>query len=332
MDSIISVPGLLLGAVGWFVVRYVLGGFYTVAPNERAVKTSFGKAEQLQTTTLDNPMSESLRPEERERYKYPQVRVIPPGGPYFKWPWEKIYKASVATETVNMAWDPEDANANRGGTMLEAVTKDQLNTGLVGQLRFRVNEQNLYAYLFAVKRPIVHVMGYFISILRQRISAFEAPKSDVPVGIVNPLEISVVSGVSINDLRKNLRILNETMDRDCMSSSARYGIQLDAALITDIDPPVEVESALAAINTAHNHVSSDISLAQASADQRLVQSRRAVEVETLNAQAEVEPLVSMATQLVELKKMGPDVLKAYTRNVRLSLFAKAKQAMLEVKR
>ncbi len=330
--DIISVPGLLFGAAAWFGLRYVIFGFYTVAPNERAVKTSFGKAEQLQTTTLDNPMAESLRPEERERYKYPQVRVIPPGGPYFKWPWEKIYKASVATETVNMAWDPEDANANRGGTMLEAVTKDQLNTGLVGQLRFRVNEQNLYAYLFAVKRPIVHVMGYFISILRQRIAAFEAPKSEIPPGVTNPLEISVVSGVSINDLRKNLRILNETMDRDCISSSARYGIQLDAALITDIDPPVEVESALAAINTAHNHVSSDISLAQASADQRLVQSRRAVEVETLNAQAEVEPLVSMATQLVELKKMGPDVLKAYTRNVRLSLFAKARQAMLEVKR
>ena len=56
---------------------------------------------------------------------------------------------------------------------------------------------------------------------------------------------------------------------------------LDASLITGIDPPPEVESALAAINTAHNQVSSDISLAQASADQKIVQSRRAVEIETL---------------------------------------------------
>ena len=52
----------------------------------------------------------------------------------------------------------------------------------------------------------------------------------------------------------------------------------------------EVESALAAINTAHNQVSSDISLAQAAADQKIVQSKRAVEIETLKAQAEVEPL------------------------------------------
>ena len=35
---------------------------------------------------------------------------------------------------------------------------------------------------------------------------------------------------------------------------------------------------MAAINTAHNQVSSDISLAQASADQRIVQSKRAVEM------------------------------------------------------
>ena len=97
-------------------------------------------------------------------------------------------------------------------------------------------------------------------------------------------------GVSINDLRKNLRDLNEHMDRECRSSAARYGITLDASLITGIDPPPEVESALAAINTAHNHVSSDISLAQASADQKIVQSQRAVEIETLKAQAEVEPL------------------------------------------
>jgi hypothetical protein len=92
---------------------------------------------------------------------------------------------------------------------------------------------------------------------------------------------SEMTGISINDLRKNLRDLNEYMDKECRSAPARYGVILDASLITGIDPPPEVESALAAINTAHNQVSSDISLAQAAADQRVVQSRRAVEIETL---------------------------------------------------
>src|SRR5215472_11814907 len=63
------------------------------------------------------------------------------------------------------------------------------------------------------------------------------------------------AGVSINDLRKNLNDLNEQMDRECRSSTARYGVTLDASLITGIDPPADIESALAAINTAHNEVS-----------------------------------------------------------------------------
>jgi len=322
--------GCFIGFCAWFVVRYLIAGLYTVDQNERAVKTSFGRAERVENATiLDDPIAEHLRPEEKERYRYPQVRVIPPGGPYWKWPWEKIHKVSVATQTLNMAFDPENPSANSGGTILEAVTKDQLNTGLTGQIRYRVSERNLYGYVFAVKHPIAHVMGYFISVLRERIANFEAPArsgADLPVS-----ESASVQGVSINDLRKNLRDLNEHMDRECLSSAARYGIVLDASLITGIDPPVEVESALAAINTAHNHVSSDISVAQAGADQKIVLSRRAVEIETLKAHAEVEPLVSLAVQLKELKKRGAGVLSAYLRNVRLALFNQAQQVFLEDK-
>ena len=297
--------------------------------NERAVKTSFGRADRLPgKTTLDDPISESLEGDEKERYCYPQIRVILPGGPYFKWPWEKVYKVSVATETLNMAVDPENPLANVSGTRLEAVTKDQLNTGLTGQLRYRVSERNLYAYLFGVKKPIVHVMGYFVSVLRERIANFEAPQAG---GAASPPG-DATSGISINDLRKNLRDLNEHMDQECRSSEARYGIVLDASLITGIDPPPEVESALAAINTAHNLVSSDISLAQAAADQRIEQSKRAVEIETLKAHAEVEPLNSLASQLIELKKSGPEALPAYVRNVRLALFNQARQVILEVRK
>ena len=322
--------GCLVGFIAWFLVRYLAAGLYTVNQNERAVKTSFGRAQRVANlTTLDDPVSESLAEEEKARYNFPQVRVIPPGGPYFKWPWERVYKVSIATETANMALDPDNPSANQSGTLLEAVTKDQLNTGLTGQIRYRVSERNLYAYLFGVKTPFAHVMGYFVSVLRERIANFEVPKSAAAIAATGP----DTGGISINDLRKNLRDLNEHMDQECRSSAARYGITLDASLITSIDPPPEVESALAAINTAHNQVSSDISLAQASADQKIVQSRRAVEIETLKAQAEVEPLERMAAQLTQLKKAGgAKALSAYTRNVRLSLFEQAQQVFLEVRK
>ncbi|NJN17906.1 MAG: SPFH domain-containing protein [Oscillochloris sp.] len=323
--------GIIVGFIGWFLVRYILLSFYTVDQNERAVKTIFGRAERLPiAANSEDPFVEYLRPDERERYKYPQLRVIPPGGPYFKWPWERIYKVSIATQTMNMALDLEQPQANHGGSILEAVTKDQLNVGLKGQIRYRVSEQHLYAYLFGVKTPVVHVMGYFISILRERIANFEAPAQLAGSAASQPMDASAVSGVSINDLRKNLRDLNEHMDRECLSSPARYGIILDASLITEIDAPTDVESAMAAINTAHNHVSSDISLAQASADQKIVQSKRAVEIETLKAQAEVEPLLALAEQLHVLKERGPEVLKSYLRNVRLKLFRQANQVVLEV--
>jgi regulator of protease activity HflC (stomatin/prohibitin superfamily) len=315
------IAGFAIGALAWFIVRHGLLAFYTVDQSERAVITSFGRAQRLTgATTATAPASVGMTDSERERYVWPQVHVVGPGGPYFRWPWQRVHKVSIATRTVNMAWDPDEPGANNGGTQIEAVTKDQLNVGLTGQVRFRVSEQNLYAYLFGVKYPPAHVMGFFVSIIRERIAKFEAPRADADDASIN---------VSINDLRKNLRNLNDLMDHECASSVARYGVQFDASLITAIDPPHEVESALAAINTAHNQVSSDISLAQASADQRIVQSRRAVEIETLRAHAEVEPLRALAAQLAALAEHGPGALEAYVRNMKLGLYAKADRVFME---
>ena len=149
----------LVGLFIYFVFRCVVSGFFTVDQNERAVVVSFGRAQRVgNKTTLDDPISLTLKPDEKERYQYPQLRVIGPGGPYFKWPWQRVQKVSVATETVSMAFDPEDPRMNNGGQTLEAVTRDQLNIGLTGQIRFRVCEQNIYAYLFGVKQPDISKM------------------------------------------------------------------------------------------------------------------------------------------------------------------------------
>jgi regulator of protease activity HflC (stomatin/prohibitin superfamily) len=323
---------IFFGFLAWFLLRIVLRGFFTVDQNERAVKLTFGRAERIgNLETTSDPVSQTLSAHEIERYRYPQLRVIPPGGPYFKWPWQNVRKVSIALVTVSIGHDPEDRNANSGGEVLEAVTKDNLNTGIRGQIRFNVSDHNLYAYLFGVKNPVAHVMGYFISVLRERIAIFEAPKrlpGTEPVG--NDLHsIKGVQGISINDLRKNLSSMNQHMEAECKSSVARYGIALDAALVTGIDPPNDVESALAAINTAHNQVSSEISLAQASADQKIVQSRTAVEIETMRAQAEVQKLTQLADQLQILKQGGRESLQNYVRNVRLKIYSQASKILME---
>jgi len=63
-----------------------------------------------------------------------------------------------------------------------------------------------------------------------------------------------------------------------------------------------------------------------------VESRRAVEIETLKAEAEVEPLRRLASQLVELKRHGGKAaMDAYVRNAKLTLFAQASRVVMEVK-
>jgi regulator of protease activity HflC (stomatin/prohibitin superfamily) len=329
-----ALSAIFWGIVLWLAIRIIATGLYVVEQNERGVKTVFGRAQRLGAAmTLDNPeFASSLNEDERERYNFPQLKVIKPGGPYFKWPWEQVYKVSVATNLVSIAFDPEDPIVNDHNTVLEAVTKDQLNINLRGQLRYTISEKNIYACIFGVLNPIAHVMGYFISILRERIANFEAPKKAGEEVIAIPAALTGVYGISINDLRKNLGELNRHMEEECRSSAARYGIALDAALITDIEPPAEIESALAAINTTHNEVSSQISLAQAGADQRIVQSKKAVEIETLKAQAEVQLLDQMAGQLEQIKAGDKKTLPAYLRNVRLALLSKAKNIILEAKR
>ena len=61
--------GCSIGFIAWFLVRYLVAGFYSVNQNERAVKTSFGRAERVgEAMTAEAPISEQLSAEEKERY------------------------------------------------------------------------------------------------------------------------------------------------------------------------------------------------------------------------------------------------------------------------
>jgi regulator of protease activity HflC (stomatin/prohibitin superfamily) len=316
--------GSIFGLTLYAVVRVLISGFYTVRPDERAALTSFGRASRLPGThqaTANAPAHE-----EKDRYNYPALKVIGPGGPYFKWPWQKVHKVSIATQAVDITWDPSKAQ-----NTIEAVTKDNLTTGVNGQLRYRVSESNLYPYLFGVSSPLEHVMGFFVSVLRERIANFEDPKGAEALlaggeeaGSSSAVELS--EGVSINDLRKNLPLLNQYMETQCENTVHRYGIELDAALITEIDPPPEVDRALSAINSTRNQVAADISTARADAEQQITMSHRAVEIATNNAEAEVAPLQELASTLGQIKQEGGSTaLSVYLRNMRLPLLQRTRR-------
>ena len=328
------VLSMLAGLILYAVIRVLINGFYVVRPDQRAVITSLGRADRMPSEEIDKASGPHLTADEHMRYDYPKVRVIRPGGPYFKWPWQKVHKVSIATQSVDLVWDP-----TKNQSTVEAVTKDNLTTGVNGQLRFRVCENNLYAYLFGVASPLEHVMGYFVSVLRERIATFVDPKgqsllADTEVqGEESGTAVELSEGVSINDLRKNLPTLNTYKEQQCGSTPGRYGIELDAALITTIDPPPEVDRALSAINSTRNQVAADISTARADAEQQITMSKRAVEIARNNAQAEVAPLRELAATLAAIKdEGGSSALNAYIRNMRVPLLERAKRIVQFVDR
>ncbi len=92
-----------IGLAVYAFIRVLATGFYTVKPDERAVVSTFGKANRLPGAPAPE---ETLSDDERERYHYPSAQVIRPGGPYFKWPWQRVHKVSIATQVVEVTWDP----------------------------------------------------------------------------------------------------------------------------------------------------------------------------------------------------------------------------------
>ncbi len=306
--------------IGIIVVAGIslLVGVYTIGPTQRGLLTTFGRVQRLgnQTTSDDERLRSSLESdEEAARYCYPLVRVIQPGGPYFKWPWQRLKTIDMTIQTTDITWDPDKQQ-----DAIESVTKDNLTVNLGGQIRWRPCERNLYAFCFGVYHPQAHVMGYFVSALRDRIATFS--KEGEAVG---------VEGISINDLRRNLSSINHYMEEACRKTAARYGIEFDAALITTIDPPKEVDEALASINTTTNNVAAAISQAKAEADQRLKLAEQAVEIAENEATAQATPILELSATLAEINRNGGrDALESYVRNATLPLREKAAQTVVLV--
>lgn len=304
-----------LGAgIALAAIMTLLFGVYTIGPTERGVLTTFGRAPRLKGTVGSDPeLAPLLTPEELPRYDFPLIHVVKPGGPYFKWPWQRLYRIDMTIQTTDIIWDP-DVQQNS----IEAVTKDNLTISLTGQIRWKPCERNLYGYLFGVARPRAHVMGYFISVLRDRIATFHSQAGDVSV-----------DGISINDLRKNLSSINQFMEVACKKTAARYGIELEAALITTIDPPADVDDALASINTTQNQVAAAISQARADADQKLTMAEQAVQIARNMADADAAPIPELGRTLSAIHAQGGQpALDSYLRNALLPLREKASQTVI----
>lgn len=107
-------------------------GIYTVGPTQRGVITSFGRVQRIgRSTTAEDPvLGADLTDTENARYDYPVIKVVQPGGPYFKWPWQRVRKVDMTIKTTDINWDPDKEQR-----AIESVTKDNLTVDVSGQIR-----------------------------------------------------------------------------------------------------------------------------------------------------------------------------------------------------
>ena len=92
------ITGCVFGFIAWFLSRYLIAGFYTVDQNERAVKTSFGRAERIgNQTTLDDPISASLTDDGKGATVIRRCASSRPAARISNGRGKRVYKVSIAT-------------------------------------------------------------------------------------------------------------------------------------------------------------------------------------------------------------------------------------------
>ncbi len=127
--------GCLCGFTAWFIVRHLLAGLYTVNQNERAVKTSFGRAHA--SPTARRPSTIPSQTDWMRRTHAISVAATQ-GHPTGR----SVLQVAVGTGVQGIGRHANREHGVRpGGSVrqpgrhdLEAVTKGQLNTGLTGQI------------------------------------------------------------------------------------------------------------------------------------------------------------------------------------------------------
>ncbi len=168
-------------------------------------------------------------------------------------------------------------------------------------------------------------MGYFISILRERIANFEAPRRP-PARAPEPPPRRRPSPAASRSTTcaRTCATSTSTWTASARRRAARYGIVLDASLITGIDPPRGGRVGAG----GHQHRPQPGLLRHQPRAGRGGPEDRAVAARGGDRDPEGPggggaAGGALAAQLALLKQSGPDALPAYVRNVRLGLFSKA---------
>lgn len=222
------------------------------------------------------------------------LKMNPPGL-HFKWPWQTVV-------TVTMMEQSLDLSGKDGG--ISAMASDGTILRLDSRLRYAPVREELYDYLFALRKPVEHIKGLFTCLLRNEIANFKV--TEPALGIA---QTDTNTG-SYSVIRRERKLLNHRLEgfaRDKMGG--RYGVRFDGVDLTDILPPDELADALNAVFNAQTEADTRYARAEGEAQSRILAAEKGVLIAADRARAAEIEIRTLGKYLAELKAGG--TLKEY---------------------
>lgn len=269
---------------------------FSVQEGHIAVSTIFGKAIRF---------SESS----------PQLKSFGPGF-HLKWPWQKIQEVSLMEQMIELSGE-------EGGTT--AMASDGTMLRLDSKLRFTPIKRDLYNFLFSIEKPIEHMKGLFICLLRNEIANFDHQQQEQKE---NPSVLSPIQVGSYAALRRERKMLNNKIQSFCKQQIGdRYGIRFDGVDLTDILPPDELAHALNGVINAQSEANKLNAQTECECQQRLLAAQKNFNIAQAKARAAEEEINTMTRLLSNLQENG--TLALYVERRRAEVFAESRTSFIK---
>jgi regulator of protease activity HflC (stomatin/prohibitin superfamily) len=299
MSQVNFISGFLIGLSVYLL--YLLNKcYFEVKEGHLAVSTVFGKA---------------IRQDEASN----QLKTYPPGL-HFKLPWKKAIEISVMEQMI-------DLSGEEGGTI--AMASDGTMLRFDSKLRFTPVKEDLYNFLFSIEKPIEHVKGLFICLLRNEIANFDCQEAIQKPDEAEPMAFLTQAHVgSYAAIRQGRKRLNHKIQNFCrMKIGGWYGIRFDGVDLTDILPPDELATALNAVINAQSEAQKLYAQTEGESEQRIQAANKGVAIAKEKARAVEEEIATIAEILFDLQEK--DILPLYIDRRRTEVFAESRTSFVK---
>ena len=285
--------GILIGVL-LLVAIVAAKSFVNVPEGEVAVLCRFGKAVRSASGHL----------------------LVLSAGLHNKQPWDHVLRVSIKEQNVELSGDDDRT----------VMTNDGIVIRYQSALRFAVVVDQLEHHLFGLARPIPHMVGTFICVLRNEIANFQAPSQGTLLRGTNGSTVEQLIDDSLGAyalIRRERKTLNQRVTEFGKKLIGdHFGVRLEAIDVMNFEPPDELREALNTVVQAKSEVDTALFRAEGECQQRLIAAGKGVAIATERARAIEVEMSELGAKLRELDKAH--VLTEYVARRRAEVLSEAR--------